>query len=181
MTQARGQTHLCGVWLTATFVVGEGSVMWWLCRVFGLGFLAVYEIERRWCKGGHPRSVLLRGVNPRVDGRRPAVALRLTLCSRYQLRLVSKVCSQMRNKISAPMSVGCIAPNMIRVRFMRLGNLVTSSRLTKPFRAYIFGAVSSIEIESVRITLPIRPACENVFLFPLTNALFGSSDSILPR
>lgn len=56
MTQARGQTHLCGVWLTATFVVGEGSVMWWLCRVFGLGFLAVYEIERRWCKGGHPRS-----------------------------------------------------------------------------------------------------------------------------
>ena len=181
MTQARGQTHLCGVWLTATFVVGEGSVMWWLCRVFGLGFLAVYEIERRWCKGGHPRSAPLRGVYPRADGRRPAVAVRLTLFSRYQLRLGSRVCSQMRNRISAPISVGCIAPKTIRVRFMPIGKLVTSSRSTKPFRAYIFGTVSSIDIESVRITLPIRPACEKVFLFPLTNALFGSSDSILPR
>lgn len=62
----------------------------------------------------------------------------------------------MRNRISAPISVGCIAPKTIRVRFMRIGKLVTSSRSTKPFRAYIFGTVSSIDIESVRITLPIN-------------------------
>ncbi|MFG0766739.1 hypothetical protein ACF8Q9_07660 [Pseudomonas sp. TYF_15] len=48
-------------------------------------------------------------------------------------------------------------------RFMLGGKRLTSFKSIKPLRKKIVGMASTIEINPVRMTLPSKPACWNVF------------------
>ncbi len=62
-------------------------------------------------------------------------------------------------------------------RLMLGGKRLTSFKSIKPLRKKIDGIASTKEIDPVRMTLPSKPACWNIFLLPATYVQFGSNDS----
>ena len=69
-------------------------------------------------------------------------------------------------------------PNMLtNNRLMLGGKRLTSLKSIKPLRRKILGMASTRETDPVRMTLPSKPACWNIFLLPVTYVQFVRKDS----
>ena len=79
--------------------------------------------------------------------------------------------------VSAISSMIWIVNRLTNNRFVLGGKRLTSFKSIKFLRKKIVGIASTREIDPVRMTLPSKPACWNIFLFPVTYVQFGRNDS----